>query len=234
MSRRSPSPLKQGEGSGKQTPESSLSPRQFWLIGHVQSGEAMHHGNKQIPCLLWGETYRRVALRERLPQELITVCKDASAFFQALGRRDEARDWSLKDELIQFGILLRKGHIMLQFCARTIPEGIGSGSERSQPLPPLGIQADAKAIQRIIKRHLARKVFVERGGAQTYPARDFVQIECGDTLLAHDGSSRLENSRYHLCAITLSALLGGKHPLVVHFCLSHPIPQPYPTVILFF
>lgn len=56
VSSRTPGRLKEREGRGKQTPEAPASHRQFRLIGHVQGGEAMHHGNEEIPRLLWGET----------------------------------------------------------------------------------------------------------------------------------------------------------------------------------
>src|SRR6266568_7520236 len=56
VSSRTPSRLKEREGRGEETPEPPASHRQLWLIGHVQGGEAMHHSNKEVPRLLWGET----------------------------------------------------------------------------------------------------------------------------------------------------------------------------------
>src|SRR5258708_898293 len=55
VSRRAPGCLKQREGCLDQAPEPPTSHRLFRLIGYVQGGEAMHHGNEEIPRLLWRE-----------------------------------------------------------------------------------------------------------------------------------------------------------------------------------
>src|SRR6266516_1727697 len=100
-------------------------------------------------------------------------------------------------------------------------------------LSPRCIQADAKAVQRIIERHLARKVLVERRSAQADPPRHLMQIEGSHALLAHDGSGCVENSRYHLLAIALTALSGRKHALAIHFCARHRALHLSPTIVRF-
>ena len=56
VSRRAPGCLKQHKGCLDQAPEPPASHRLFWLIGHMQSSEAVHHSNEEVPRLLWGET----------------------------------------------------------------------------------------------------------------------------------------------------------------------------------
>src|SRR5712691_7455979 len=77
----SPRRLKQRNSRLDQASKSSRTHWQFWLIGHMQRGEAMHHGDEQVTRLLKPKGERQTALFQPKLEELITAQEHLLTFF---------------------------------------------------------------------------------------------------------------------------------------------------------
>src|SRR5215472_18170732 len=150
----------------------------------------MRHGQEQITDLNWREARDQTALFQPVRDDLVSPPhQELTAFVHTLFGGDEAWDWSLKAELIEFRIVLSKGHVVFQARSGIVPQGGGGLREM---LYTLGEEAHPQAKERVIDAGFPGKIFVEGRGPDPYPPGDLLQVEGGDPLFTHHRSGGVE------------------------------------------
>jgi hypothetical protein len=166
-------------------------------------GEAMDHPDQQVARLRNRHVEHHLARGDSVVEHLLEPGRCPEGLLQALGGGGKARDGAFKSELVELGVLLSELKIAFEAALKPVPESLAT---RLVAIAVLGAKPDRHQKERVVERHLAGEVGVQRRGLHLDPTRHLTQAERRHSLLAHHVTSRRQDRLPHLFPVPLAAL----------------------------